>query len=390
MKPLRVVWRPDQIYPYESVWGLLHKLCRWNRIHFGDVWDLVAVGRRALGAEVPTRRRDCSLIDPTWLDRTEFAQLLNLSITSTHDAFLDRYVCVSGLEDVTLWGVSGLRFCPKCLAKGFHSPLHHLPFLEECPIHRCALLNACPKCARSIRYSAPAADAFCCPCGHPLWDGRSSCSLGFGKEDALRETVRWIDLLTKGSFGPINKRRDEPDAPFAHSEAVIAEIFEVYQALRDQIKVALRVCIAQTNSSRTRCRDRVIPRLLVAFFAWRHFWERRPGTKGAKVQDVSAAVHARVHAIFPVESELVGTSLMRKLIKGAAVGTFTELWDLASGSERYGRAAYLGNRLTGAYIPLWTAKPKGRWSASHQGRGKREGSIPLNLEEIVDADIAVS
>jgi hypothetical protein len=63
------------------------------------------------------------------------------------------------------------RYCPACLATGYHTLLHQLPWFHECPWHRCALLTECPLCHAPTTTQADwliDANLRCRTCGHDV------------------------------------------------------------------------------------------------------------------------------------------------------------------------------------------------------------------------------
>lgn len=63
------------------------------------------------------------------------------------------------------------RFCPACLATGYHTLLHQLPWFRQCPWHGCALRTQCPRCSTPTATQADwliDANLRCGGCGHDL------------------------------------------------------------------------------------------------------------------------------------------------------------------------------------------------------------------------------
>ena len=46
-------------------------------------------------------------------------------------------------------GCPVLRFCSRCMARGYHGVVHQLRTEERCPVHRCALASTCRRCGAS-------------------------------------------------------------------------------------------------------------------------------------------------------------------------------------------------------------------------------------------------
>lgn len=63
------------------------------------------------------------------------------------------------------------RYCPVCLATGFHTLLHQLPWFHQCPWHGCALRTQCPQCHAPTATQADwvvDANLRCRICGHDM------------------------------------------------------------------------------------------------------------------------------------------------------------------------------------------------------------------------------
>lgn len=189
-----VCWRAAEHHPFESAWSLLNKFCRWNRAHYADVWELIAVDTR----RVPSAAR-FPLANPDWIDRAKFARWLKLSATTGGDAFTTRYLGRGGDSAAAiLSAASHVRYCPRCIARGYHSPLHDLLFIPNCPIHEEPLQFVCPKCSQPIDQALPRTanhDAYSCRCGHFYWGVEQSPAFTEEQVGRLRETVAWIDRI---------------------------------------------------------------------------------------------------------------------------------------------------------------------------------------------------
>lgn len=47
---------------------------------------------------------------------------------------------------------SELRFCPRCMSRGYHSVVHQFGGIHFCPVHDCCLENRCRCCGSSNEY----------------------------------------------------------------------------------------------------------------------------------------------------------------------------------------------------------------------------------------------
>ena len=102
----------------------------------------------------------------------------------TRSNFLTVAECAHHVPSPLLSSV--LRYCPKCLAIGFHSMLYQHGGVSVCPYHRVTLLDACLACSRPWKptFENIGRTPFCCPaCGHLYF--RTVLSNGCARE--LRE-----------------------------------------------------------------------------------------------------------------------------------------------------------------------------------------------------------
>ena len=59
-----------------------------------------------------------------------------------------------------------LRYCPRCMSRGYHSVIHQFDCVPSCPVHGCRLETRCRSCGSSCDYliKASVLDApFLCP-----------------------------------------------------------------------------------------------------------------------------------------------------------------------------------------------------------------------------------
>lgn len=81
---------------------------------------------------------------------------------------------------------AALRGCLECLALGYHSPLHQLPWINQCPWHRSPITDTC-QCGRPLlptRTDGMPYRLLQCSCGHDHFDLRRAIA-GFSKIDSL-------------------------------------------------------------------------------------------------------------------------------------------------------------------------------------------------------------
>ena len=247
----RYAWRADAARPHESIWSLLQKFSFLNAVrnsqcvrlfrrmdsaHYRQVWDLghEYLDLAALGAATVGRRR--------------------LETTGLVEGYLGGAERVR--EFLHLVGAT-LRYCPLCLAEGFHSPVHQMLFLAACPVHGVALHDRCPACRGLIRVDLKrSAPPFGCrQCRHAFWPamgepaawppqpGRRAADAAFaGVARWLRRASRAGDLLDRTllvNSGRLDLRHENP-ADQNHRRPALTRLPRLWrEALGEQVPAFL-------------------------------------------------------------------------------------------------------------------------------------------------------
>ena len=122
--------------PFESLVGMLWKFAAMNRIA-GHV-IVRQVSRRAVD---PYEGIDATAVS---VDVPSLATSLGVSQKLVRMS-LCRPDCRRG------W-CSELRFCPRCVSRGYHGIVHQLGSQPHCPVHGCWLESVCRSCKSSSAY----------------------------------------------------------------------------------------------------------------------------------------------------------------------------------------------------------------------------------------------
>ena len=81
-------------------------------------------------------------------ERAKLAAVLRLDPTTLSQSF-----CVAKRhEPIIELGAEVLRYCPDCIAQGYHATLFQFEFVRRCPIHETVLRRRCPTCETPIPY----------------------------------------------------------------------------------------------------------------------------------------------------------------------------------------------------------------------------------------------
>ena len=118
--------------PFESIVGMLWKFARMNRLP-----------GHAVVAQLSSREIDpYEGIAPRDIDVRGVAGLLGVTQRSVR----------AGLSCLVSDVSRCVRYCPRCIALGYHGALHQLERYVNCPAHGIAIQAACRHCARASAY----------------------------------------------------------------------------------------------------------------------------------------------------------------------------------------------------------------------------------------------
>ncbi|MDY7804189.1 hypothetical protein [Burkholderia stagnalis] len=140
--PARYTARPEWSSDGESMWMRLSKFSLCNRLSLHALAVLVAVR---------VDEASCTGVDLRRVDRFVPSQLRNL-LEIAETAALDGFCLPSG-HPALAWAATELRYCPKCLERGFHAAWFQWQFIERCPVHRSRLRCGCRTCEAVIPYA---------------------------------------------------------------------------------------------------------------------------------------------------------------------------------------------------------------------------------------------
>lgn len=153
-------WRTEWYVQGESMWSLLWKFAHLNQITARETVQLVinrTCGKRTSICAKP----DVDLRDSAVFDLAVLSDIFRVPAGQVASAFL-----YETLPGSVLRSSEQLRWCPPCMARGFHSPLFQMKLTRQCPIHERALIERCPGCKRPIPYrltTAYLSKPFHCP-----------------------------------------------------------------------------------------------------------------------------------------------------------------------------------------------------------------------------------
>ncbi|MBT3066623.1 hypothetical protein [Rhodoferax sp. U11-2br] len=133
MKPL--TWYPGTILPYTSMWHTLLRATWLNDLRSGDI--------RQLYMSKASTGKDCAVRE---------AKILALALGESRQA-LSKFAMLEQFPPAVSRScmVAQLRWCPACIASGFHTLLGNIRLISRCPIHAQPLIEECPKCHEKFK-----------------------------------------------------------------------------------------------------------------------------------------------------------------------------------------------------------------------------------------------
>lgn len=177
-EPTAYIWSPNIITKFESLWSIFQKFTHLNYCRLIDV-------RRIFEADLVTckssyngllsRSAQFNTIAP--FDPLRLENILGLSSDVVKHSVNEPYTFQLKFQHSDYKYIINdvIRFCPICIKKGFHSPIHQLTFLKQCPIHDVDLLRSCPNCHLPIGSYTLKSNDFknqysCTYCGYKLFN----------------------------------------------------------------------------------------------------------------------------------------------------------------------------------------------------------------------------
>lgn len=137
-------WRSDWHARHESAYSLFAKFAYLNAF---AVRDLIPIFISSGKKTATLRNPQVDLRDPTHFDIPAIAHVLQADLDDVKESFL-----FAMLPNGRRKSTDHLRWCPKCAAIGFHSPLFQLEIIANCPIHGTPLRSSCSACGAQTPY----------------------------------------------------------------------------------------------------------------------------------------------------------------------------------------------------------------------------------------------
>jgi hypothetical protein len=360
----QVIFHPNKIGERESLWCIFHKFSLWNFAKFSEIWKIFSKAERTHEATTSAKSRKEFLIDLDWMDENRFKQILGLSEIQFRNALVESYKFDFPAGHLTT-ETRGLRFCEKCVAQGFHSPVHLLSTTLVCPIHFIQVRNNCPRCFRIIRNTLPQFQPFSCECGHPLWPDKNHIGLNSNERLQLQNYLLSLNALKSGVFRN-DPNLEDPDHALdlknPHRTNTIKIFRNIHQGLKFKIST---YCDHRRDPAWDRClRD------------WIQLWEEGgPQLFNASEAEANAELLRKMSCLYSGNLTLLDEETATILIRGALLGTFVEVTS---------RCIFLNKSsdktdIKGAYIPIFYSK-----NAVNFRQNRQLDWIPITIKEILN------
>lgn len=160
-------WDSGWVQPYESLPSIFSKFAIANVVDTKTVIKLFTL-KKSFSYQL--KRSITSKAAIHTINSTRFENIIGLPVENLLSR--DPIQIVPGSAHNLLMKSKQLRYCPDCLARGYHCTHMQLLPLRACPLHNTKLIDICHHCGRQIpiNFTFPADNIYACPsCGHAFW-----------------------------------------------------------------------------------------------------------------------------------------------------------------------------------------------------------------------------
>lgn len=174
-------WRPSWFNPLESLWSILRKFAFLNEATMKDLRDFLGEDQGAL-PWVSRSRLDLSRYGG--FDPRSLQHVFGVDQATLDDCTVIPFIAEDEGKALTS---KRLRFCSSCLREGFHSSIHQILLVEECPLHGEPLATRCTQCHTELDYTIRSISLV----------AGSGCSACVGMPETALEISRKLSFCSK-------------------------------------------------------------------------------------------------------------------------------------------------------------------------------------------------
>lgn len=184
-------WRPVWFNRFESLWSLLRKFAYFNAATARNLQDHLSAGAPARYAWASAKRLDLRCYGG--FDATRLAALLRIDHELLNESTILPFLAA---DERDVLASNHVRFCASCLDEGFHSSIHQILLITECPRHREKLLEYCQQCGGAIDYVSRTAaidcGVGCNQCLPRITSDRRFILSSSEREGKFRDAAQWL------------------------------------------------------------------------------------------------------------------------------------------------------------------------------------------------------
>ena len=184
----RFCWRPAWSSRFESLWSMMRRFAFFNEATAKNLQDAFGTGPVASYCWASRKRGD--LRSYGGLDPPLLARVFGVDRETLDESTVAPFIA-QGEQDILTSG--DLRFCHSCLKDDFHSSLHQILLVRECPLHREPLVDRCSHCDTRVDYTlktAPISSGTGCP----------ECVGRSGTDTEIRKKFSVVSKRREGEF----------------------------------------------------------------------------------------------------------------------------------------------------------------------------------------------
>jgi hypothetical protein len=164
-----LLWLDEWYQEGESPWSVLQKLKLANHARSNELLSYLGTLSVKKRNKLWLSRSLGNLWGMEDFDDDVLQRNLLKKVKIQNHQLIEQIVNRLNVRDDACWHKDLLQFCPVCLSQGYHSIIHQLRLLYECPFHNKPLRTSCENCGARYHYhlyEENMATPFVCNCGH--------------------------------------------------------------------------------------------------------------------------------------------------------------------------------------------------------------------------------